>query len=117
MQVMDIMEEFCDTVLPVVDQLEQVGRYDMNFLILFLPSKSSMVTSTSKTFCAGRSQTQRNTRFFVRFTLPFFLYFPNFELPHKQFPSLFIFSTNQVYSVIDFGDSQHNPLLYELGIT
>ena len=26
MQVMDIMEEFCDTVLPVVDQLEQVGR-------------------------------------------------------------------------------------------
>ena len=31
MQVMDIMEEFCDTVLPVVDQLEQVGRYDHNF--------------------------------------------------------------------------------------
>ena len=26
MQVMDIMEEFCDTVLPVVDQLEQVRR-------------------------------------------------------------------------------------------
>ena len=79
MQVMDIMEEFCDTVLPVVDQLEQVGRYDMNFPNVFLPSKSSMVTSTSKTFCAGRSQTQRNTRFFVRFTLPFFFIFSHFS--------------------------------------
>ena len=36
----------------------------------------------------------------------------------KAYTSSFLTTlSNQVYSVIDFGDSQHNPLLYELGIT
>jgi len=67
--VMDIMEEFCDTVLPVVDQLEQqIIHGDFNEQNILCRKK------------------------------------PNSE-------------EHEVYSVIDFGDSQHNPLLYELGIT